>query len=210
MHLIDPEIEAYAAGHTVPESALLKALARKTYAAARFPQMQVGHLEGAFLRLLVRITGARRVLEIGTFTGYSALVMAEALPPSGRLITCDIDPETTAMARQFWKKSPHGKKVRLFLGPALENLKKIKGPLDMVFIDADKENYIAYWEAVLPKLRRGGLIAADNVLWGGRVLRPKEKTDHAIVRFNRHVRRDKRVEAVMLPVRDGITLAWKK
>ena len=208
--LVSEALEKYAEAHSTAESKLFKELARETYAETSIPQMQVGHLEGSFLRLLVRISSARRVLEIGTFTGYSALAMAEGLPEDGTLITCDIDPEATAIAGKYWAENPHGKKIELKLGPALETLKTLKGPFDFVFIDADKENYVNYWEAVLPSLSQGGLIAADNVLWSGRVLRPQDMTDRAIAAFNEHVARDQRVEAVMLTVRDGITLAWKK
>ncbi len=208
--LIDGTIENYALLHSPEESGLLLELARETYAKTSLPQMQVGRMAGAFLRLLVRLTRAQRILEIGTFTGYSALVMAEGLPEDGRILTCDRDPETTAIARRFWARSPHGSKIELRLGPALETLKTLSGPFDMAFIDADKENYPAYWEAVLSLLRPGGLIVADNVLWSGRVLEPKEKSDHAISEFNRRVQNDSRVEAVMLTVRDGMTLAWKK
>lgn len=172
--------------------------------------MQVGHLEGSFLRLLLRIAKARRVLEVGTFTGYSALAMAEGLPPGGRLITCDIDPVVTQIARKTWAKSPHGKKIELRLGHALKTLRKLRGTFDAVFIDADKENYIRYWELCVPKVRRGGILLVDNVLWSGRVLRPKDETDRAIVAFNRYVVSDRRVEAVMLTLRDGVTLAYKK
>jgi caffeoyl-CoA O-methyltransferase len=208
--LVDEAIENYAAAKSAAESALFKELAWRTYAEAKWPQMQVGHLEGAFLRLLVRICRARRVLEIGTFTGYSALAMAEGLPADGELVTLDLDPENTRMAREFWDKSGQGKKIRLVLGPALETLATLTGPFDLVFIDADKENYKNYWEACLPKVRQGGLIVADNVLWSGRVLDPQDETDRAIAAFNEHVAQDGRVEAVMLPVRDGMTLAWKR
>jgi caffeoyl-CoA O-methyltransferase len=159
--------------------------------------------------MLARLVSARRVLELGTFTGYSALVMAEGLPDDGELITCDIDPEVTDIAKRYWSRSPHGGKIELRLGPALETLKTIEGPFDLVFIDADKENYINYWELCLPKTRSGGLLVVDNVLWGGEVLDPKDETDKAIAEFNRHVYKDKRVEVVMLPVRDGLTLAYK-
>ncbi len=208
--LVPEAIERYATAHTIPESPLLRELVEETFAKTQIPHMQVEHLEGAFLRLLARITGARRVLEIGTFTGYSALVMAEGLPEDGRLITCDIDPAATEIARRYWARSPHGKKIELLLGPALENLKTIAGPFDLVFIDADKENYVKYWEACLPKVRRGGLLVADNVLWSGRVLNPKDDSDKALVAFNAHVHTDPRVEAVMLTVRDGMMLAWKR
>lgn len=208
--LVPDKIEAYAALHSCPEGALFKALARETRKKTKFPQMQVGHLEGEFLGLLVRLTRARRVLEIGTFTGYSALAMAEALPPGGRVTTLDIDPAATAIAKEYWRRSRAGRRIRLVLGAALDSLKRLSGPFDMVFIDADKENYERYWEACVPLVKTGGLIVVDNVLWSGRVLRPREETDRAIVKFNRRVARDVRVRAAMLTVRDGMTLAWKK
>jgi len=208
--IVPKNIEAYAAASSTPEHALLKALARKTHAATEWPQMQVGHLEGSLLRLLMKIARARRVLEIGTFTGYSALAMAEGLPPGGRVVTCDIDPEATAIARAYWAKSPHGKKIQLRLGPAVNTIRQLRGRLDVVFIDADKENYIRYWELCVPKVRRGGMLLVDNTLWSGRVLRPTDETDRAIVAFNRHVVQDTRVEAVLLTIRDGLTLAVKR
>ncbi len=208
--IVNEDLEKYAQAHSEAENNLLKELARETYAKTKWPQMQVGHLEGAFLRLLVRMVQAKRVLEIGTFTGYSALVMAEGLPKDGELITCDVDPEATQIAQRYWNKSVHGKKIVLKLAPALETIKTLPGSFDLVFIDADKENYVRYWESVMPKIRKGGILAADNVLWGGRVLKPRHATDRAIVQFNKHVQNDPRVETVMLTVRDGMTLAWKK
>jgi len=207
---INEYVEKYAGHHSSGESALLRELVAVTKARTLYPQMQVGHLEGAFLRFMVRASKARRILEIGTFTGYSALVMAEGLPPSGKLITCDIDKKNTRIAKKFWRRSPHGRKIQLKIGPALQTLKKLKGPFDLAFIDADKENYIHYWEAIVPKINKGGILLVDNVLWSGRVLKPKDETDHAIADFNRHVLQDSRVESVMVTVRDGITLAWKK
>lgn len=208
--LVPEELERYAAERCAPESAALRWLARETYARAALPQMQVGRLEGGFLRLLVRLSRARRVLEIGTFTGYSALAMAEGLPPGGRVTTCDVDPVATAIAAAGWSRSPHGRKIRLLLGPATSTLRSLAGPFDLAFIDADKENYWAYWQACLPRLRRGGLVAVDNVLWGGEALRPRGAAGRAIAAFNDRVRRDRRVESVMLTVRDGVTLAWKR
>jgi caffeoyl-CoA O-methyltransferase len=208
--VIAQKIEDYAAKHSTEESPLLKDLVKETYRRTDLPQMQVGHLEGGFLRLFTAALNAKRVLEIGTFTGYSALSMAQGMPAGGKLTTCDIDPINTQIARNYWKKSPHGKKISLKIGPALETIKKLKGPYDLVFIDADKPNYVNYWNAVLPKVRKGGFILADNVLWSGRVLNPKDERDRAIVHFNKTILRDKRTEIVMLTVRDGITLARKK
>lgn len=208
--ILPPALEVYAEKHSAPESRLFQDLARVTRAKTACPQMQVGRLEGGFLRLMVKIARAKRVLEIGTFTGYSALAMAEGLPAGGRLITCDLDPVATRIARATWDKSPHGKKIKLALGPALGTIRKLKGPFDLVFIDADKENYIRYWNLCVPKVRRGGVLLVDNVLWSGQVLRPKDRTTRAIAAFNRFVAADRRVEAVMLTIRDGVTLAIKR
>jgi len=207
--IVPKKIEQYCQEHTNPESQLLHELVAETFANTAFPEMEVGHLEGAFLRILVRLLRAKRILELGTFTGYSSLLMAEGLPDDGELITCDIDPETTQIAKKYWNRSPHGKKIELKLGPALETLKTIEGFFDLVFIDADKMNYINYWELCLPKIRHGGLLVIDNVLWSGSVLNPEDETERAIDEFNKHVCKDKRVEVVMLPIRDGVTLAWK-
>jgi len=208
--LVPETIEDYAASHTEPMGPLFQALQEETYAKMRSPQMQVGRIEGTFLRLLVRISKAKRVLELGMFTGYSALMMAEGLPEDGELITCDVDPKAEEMAKRYFAQSPHGRKITVRMGPALETIKSLRGPLDMVFIDADKENYSHYYEAVLPLLRTGGLLVADNVLWSGRVLKPQEETDRAIAAFNEKVARDSRVEKVLLTVRDGMMLAYKK
>jgi caffeoyl-CoA O-methyltransferase len=210
MDLVPEPIERYAAAITDPPGALYEELRAVTYEKMHVPQMQVGPIEGAFLKMLVQLVGARRVLEIGMFTGYSGLKMAEGLPEGGELITCDIDPEAEAVARQFHARSPHGKKISVRMGPALDTIASLKGPLDLVFIDADKERYSAYYDAVLPLLRPGGLIVADNTLWSGRVLEPKEETDRAIVAFNAKVSSDPRVEKVLLTVRDGMLLARKK
>jgi caffeoyl-CoA O-methyltransferase len=208
--LVPESIEEYAANHTDLPSAIFEKLREETYSKMSLPQMQVGRIEGTFLKLLVRLCRAKRVLEVGMFTGYSGLMMAEGLPDDGELITCDVDPKAEVMAKRYFAQSPHGKKIHIRMGPALETIKKLKGPIDMVFIDADKENYPKYYDAVLPLLRKGGLLVADNVLWSGRVLDPKEETDRAIVEFNDKVAKDTRVEKVLLTVRDGMMLAVKK
>jgi predicted O-methyltransferase YrrM len=208
--LVPEAIEAYAVAHTDRPGALYESLRKVTLARMGSLSMQVGPVEGAFLKMLVEISGARRVLEIGMFTGYSGLKMAEGLPEGGELITCDIDPKAEEIARRFHARSPHGKKITIRMGPALETIKTLRPPLDLVFIDADKERYPAYYKAVLPLLRPGGLIVADNTLWSGRVLKPKAATDRAIARFNALVARDPRVEKVLLTVRDGILIARKK
>ncbi len=208
--IVPDRIERYAEKHSAKESLIRKKLFHETHAKTDLPQMMVGNLEGAFLQFLVRASRAKRILEIGTFTGYSALAMAEALPAKGEIITCDINAGTTLIAKKYWKQSSHGKKIKLKLGPALKTIRGLKGLFDLVFIDADKENYLHYWNACLPKIRKGGILAADNVLWSGRVLKPESPTDHAIVRFNSFVAKDRRVDAVTLTVRDGVTVAVKK
>lgn len=207
---IPEDIQAYADAHSSPEATLYQELAAETRAATTQPQMMVGHGEGLLLKLLVRMTSARRVLEIGTFTGYSALAMAEGLPDGGEIVTCDIDPKATAIATKYWNRSPHRKKIVLRLGPALDTIAGLTGAIDLVFIDADKTNYTRYWDACLPKVRAGGVILADNVLWSGEVLAPKEADALALAAFNEHIARDPRVEHVMLPIRDGITVAVKR
>jgi caffeoyl-CoA O-methyltransferase len=201
------ELNQYIAEHSTPETPLLTELARATRAHTDDPGMMVGHVQGTFLRLIVRMLDARRVLELGTFTGYSTLAMAEGLPDGGEIITCDINPETTAIARQYWDRSPHGSKIRLRLGPALRTIQALDGPFDLVFIDADKQNYSAYWDACVPRLRRGGVILVDNALWSGRVVDPGTDEEIAIDAFNKHIRADQRVEHVLLSIRDGLMMA---
>ena len=213
MNLVSEEIENYAQRATTPPPPLLDELREVTYARTRMPQMQVGPLEGMLLQLLVRLSGARRGIEVGMFTGYSALMMAAALPEDGRLVTCDIDPEAEAIARSFFARSPHGRKIDVRMGPAAETLKGLAAPFDFAFVDADKGNYVRYYEAILPLLRPGGWIAADNTLWSGAVVRPAVEQDadtRALVEFSRHVHADPRVDQTLMTVRDGVTLIWKR
>jgi predicted O-methyltransferase YrrM len=204
-------IEAYAAAHSTPEPATLGALADETRSSTESAGMMVGPVEGRFLQFLVFLAQPRLVVEIGTFTGYSALSMAPALPPGGRIVTCDIDPVTNAIARRHAAAGPWGDRIEFRLGPALETLATLDGPFDLVFIDADKTSYLDYYEAVLPKLADRGLIVVDNVLWSGRVLDPADQTaDTVAIRdFNDAVAADPRVVCVMLTVRDGVTLIHK-
>jgi caffeoyl-CoA O-methyltransferase len=175
------------------------------------PAMMVGPVEGRLLGFLVRALGATRVLEVGTFTGYSSISMARALPPDGRVISIDVNPETTEIARRYAAEAGVVDRIDYRVGPGTELLAELEGPFDLVFIDADKDGYIDYYEAALPLLADGGLIVADNVLWSGRVVSaPEDDSTRAIQRFNEHVRNDDRVESVMLTVRDGMTLVRKR
>ena len=204
------DIEEYAEQHTRALSDLHAKVWKETYEKQKSPKMMVGPLEGAFLRLLVRITAAKKVLEIGMFTGYSALAIAEALPEDGRLITCDVNLETTEIARRYFASSPHGYKIEVKLGPAAETLKTLSGPFDICFIDADKTGYDAYYDACIELTRRGGLIVLDNMMQSGKVLNPTDERVRAIDALNDRIQRDERVENVLLPIRDGIMLAYKK
>jgi caffeoyl-CoA O-methyltransferase len=208
--LIAEQIEQYAADHTSTLPPLLEELIAETEREfGERATMLSGVLAGTLLQMLVAATGAKRVLEIGMFTGFSAQMMAAALPEDGRIITCDVDPKAIAIAKRYFERSAHGDKIEVREGPALETLKSLAGPFDFIFIDADKSNYGNYYEAALPLLAPDGLIAVDNVLWSGRVLDPKEPDDHAIVEFNRRVSADPRVSHVLLTVRDGIMVIRK-
>jgi len=211
MKLFFPEaLERYALQHTSPPSPLLDELERETRENLPDAQMLTGRVEGTFLRMLVRMSGARRVLEIGTYTGYSALMMAEALPDDGLLVTCEVSEKHAVIAEGYFRRSPHGGKIRLARGPALETLTSLEaGTFDFIFIDADKPRYPAYYETSLRLLRTGGILCADNVFWSGEVLKPEDEDSRGIAEFNAQVGRDDRAEKVMLSVRDGIYLIIK-
>jgi caffeoyl-CoA O-methyltransferase len=209
MSFIVPEdIERYAEAHTTPHPKLLQRLAEETRATLQRPQMLTGTIEGRFLEVIVYMTGARRILELGTFSGYSAISMAAALPPDGRIDTCEVEEEHAAVARRYIEEAGYSDRITIHMGPAVDTIGRLEGEFDFVFIDADKENYVNYYEAVLPRLSERGLIAADNTLWSGRVIddSEQEESTRAIRAFNDHVRDDGRVVAVMLSVRDGVTL----
>ena len=209
--LLAPEIDQYVHDHTRPRPPLFDELREATYAGMDSPQMQVGRVEGALLKTLVAISRARHVIEIGTFTGFSALCMAEALPDGGELITCDIDPKAVAIAQSFFDRAPQGTKISVRLGDALTTLRALPPTpyFDLAFIDADKERYLDYYEEILPRLHPGGLVVADNTLWSGTVVAPETDAARAIVAFNDRVTTDPRVENVLLSVRDGVMLARK-
>ncbi len=204
-------LAAYVIATGVRETAVQRRLRAVT---RRIPMgtMQIGPEQAALMQILVRAIGARRCIEIGTFTGYSALAVALALPPGGRIVCCDVSEEWTAIARKYWALASVSKKIQLKLAPALETLKKLKGPFDFVFIDADKTNYQHYFERCLKLVRRGGLIAIDNTLWHGRVIDRRERSADtlAIRAFNTKLHRDRRVDVALVPIGDGVTLALKR
>lgn len=204
--LVVPEVEAYAEAHSMPESAVCRRLREETYRSVELPQMVVGPLEGAFLKMMAMLVNAKRVLEIGTFTGYSALCFAEALPEDGSVLTCDIDAETTELAKRYWAQSPAGRKIEARLGPAIETMQTLEGGFDVIFIDADKLNYIDYYQRGLELLAPQGVMLIDNVLWSGEVLKhpaPDGATE-VLQDLNRVVAADPRVTSVLVTLRDGI------
>jgi caffeoyl-CoA O-methyltransferase len=210
--IVPEPIERYAEEHTTPPEPLLAELAKETRATLESPQMLTGTVEGRFLELLVHASGASRVLELGTYSGYSSLSMAAGLPAGGRIDTCELDENRATVAQRYIDRSPYADRIQIHLGPALETIGRLEGEFDFVFIDADKPNYLNYYEAVLPRLSERGFIAADNTLWSGRVLdeTAEEEGTRAIKAFNEHVKSDLRVTSVMLSVRDGVTLIRPK
>jgi caffeoyl-CoA O-methyltransferase len=210
--IVQPEVEHYAEEHSTPPTDLFARLAEETRAKTIAPQMMVGQLEGHLLAELVRIARATRVLELGTFTGYSAISMALALPPGGRVVTCDVNEKTTAIAKRYAEEAGVADRIDFRLGPALETVGGLDGPFELIFIDADKPNYVNYYEATLPLLADEGLMIADNTLWSGQVADSEnhEESTEAIRAFNARVRDDERVENVLLTVRDGMNLIRKR
>jgi len=208
--LLLPGLDAYASAHSGPVPDLYEELHQVTLAETEIPQMQVGPLVGRFLMLVSKLIGARRAIEIGTFTGYSALSIAEGMVDGGELITCDIDPHATGIAQRYWDRASWGSRIRLELGPALETLAGLSGPFDLAFIDADKGSYSDYWEAVVPMIRPGGVILVDNVLWSGSVLDPSTDDARAIASLNARVVADERVDHALLTLRDGVMMAVKR
>ncbi len=199
-------LDAYLDAHATPLEPLLQENRRETYASLSSPQMIAGPVVGRLLRLLVSVAAPRLVLEIGTFTGYSALAMAGGLPPDGRIVTCELSPERAAFAQGYFDRSPWADRIDLRVGPALDTVDALDGPFDFVFIDADKDGYRGYYEAVVPKLSPRGLIVVDNTLSGGDVVDPFDERDRAMAAFNEHVQADDRTENVLLSVRDGVSV----
>lgn len=207
------EIYRYLREQAEPASAAQRRLTERTQALGEYAEMQVPHEQSVLLTLLARIVQARLVVEVGTFTGSSTLALALGLPPDGRVITCDLSAEWTAIARAAWREAGVADRVDVRLGPAADTLAALPPDpvIDLVFLDADKPGYLGYWEELVPRVRPGGLLLADNVLYGGEAADPGATGNARAIRaFNDHVRADERVESVLLPVADGLTLARKK
>jgi predicted O-methyltransferase YrrM len=210
MDLINQEIQDYAERHTSLESDVLKRINRHTHAHVLMPRMLSGHLQGRVLSMISHMVRPARVLEIGTYTGYSAVCLAEGLQPEGKVITVDINEELEDTVRQYFRDAGLERKIDYRIGNALEIIPSLEDTFDLVFIDADKENYSRYFDLVIGKVRQNGFILADNVLWSGKVLDAKpDKDTRAIVEFNRKIQDDRRVENVLLPIRDGIMMIRK-
>lgn len=213
MHFLDPALDAYCETNSGNEPSYLKELTAETQEKVHMPQMISGHLQGRFLALLSHLVKPKVIVEIGTFTGYSALCLAEGLAKGGMLHTIDIDPYLPEMVDRYIEKAGMQDRITMHHRPALEVIPTLPGPFDLVFIDADKQNYPNYFDAVIEKVRPGGLIIADNVLWSGDVLKPKGEQDdqtRALVEYARRAHHDPRVETVMVPLRDGLLVARKK
>lgn len=212
MDFLPHAISTYAEAHTSPESVLLRRLNRNTHAHVMAPRMLSGHMQGRFLSMISWMVRPRRILEIGTYTGYSALCLAEGLTEDGFLITIDQNEELESFARSYWQQSPLNDRIDLRIGPAADIIPTLHETFDLVFIDADKQNYALYFDLILDNVRPGGIILADNVLWSGKVvapLKPSDQDTRAVQDFNRKVQDDSRVENILLPVRDGIMLMRK-
>lgn len=213
MNLTDPRLETYLLEHSDPEGELLSRLRRDAYVHLLRPRMISGHLQGRLLKMFCRMIRPQFILEIGTFTGYSALCMAEALDDEGELHTIEIDDEIEDFARKYFDRSPYAAKIHFHIGDALDIVPRLDKSFDLVFIDADKRRYTDYYETVFPKVRPGGFILADNTLWDGKVVTEAGTNDaqtRGILRFNDLIAADLRIEKIIVPVRDGMTIIRKK
>jgi hypothetical protein len=213
MHFLSEELENYAAQHTEDEPLLLQELNKRTHLNVLQPRMISGHFQGRFLSLLSKMVQPRTILEIGTYTGYATLCLAEGLHPEGVLHTIDIKEELTDLQREFFDRSGYGSQIVQHLGKAADIIPSLDTTFDLVFIDADKQNYAHYFDLVIEKMNRGGLILSDNVLWSGKVVeevKHNDKHTQALMAYNQKIKDDPRVETVLLPIRDGITLSRVK
>ncbi len=210
MHFISQELEDYIEQHSENEPSLLAALNKETYQKILLPRMLSGHFQGRVLSMLSKLIRPVNILEIGTFTGYAALCLCEGMQENGQLHTIDIKEELVDFQRKYFDKSPWGNQIVQHLGEAISILPTLEIKFDLVFIDADKENYISYFELILPKMNKGGIILSDNVLWSGKVLEPLQKNDlstKVLLEYNELLKNDSRVESVLLPIRDGLTVS---
>ncbi|WP_454996270.1 O-methyltransferase [Capnocytophaga leadbetteri] len=210
MHFLSEELENYAAQHTEDEPLLLQELNKRTHLNVLQPRMISGHFQGRFLSLLSKMVQPRTILEIGTYTGYATLCLAEGLHPEGVLHTIDIKEELTDLQREFFDRSGYGSQILQHLGKAADIIPALDTTFDLVFIDADKQNYAHYFDLVIEKMNRGGIILSDNVLWSGKVVeevKHNDKHTQALMAYNQKIKDDPRVETVLLPIRDGITLS---
>ncbi|SKC01337.1 O-methyltransferase [Dyadobacter psychrophilus] len=212
MKFLAEEIEAYSVAHTENENALLKSLNRETHAHILNPRMLSGHLQGRFLSMISRMIRPDRILEIGTYTGYSALCLCEGLNPGGKLVTIDINEELETFTRRFFESSPFADHIDYQIGKATDIIPTLNETFDLVFIDADKINYQKYFDLCIEKVRTGGFLIADNVLWSGKVIQDDIKIDkdtQALLDFNKMVHEDSRVSNILLPIRDGLMILQK-
>ena len=210
MEFIEPRLSEYSEDHTSPESDLLKKISRDTHARVMMPRMLSGHLQGKFLSMISKMIRPKTILEIGTYTGYSTICLAEGLASGGKLITLDINEELESKVRGYFKEAALENVIDYRIANAIKLIPELQVSFDLVFIDADKENYSSYFDLVINKVASGGYILADNVLWSGKVLDTKpDKDTRAILEFNKKVQEDSRVENVLVPIRDGILLMRK-
>jgi caffeoyl-CoA O-methyltransferase len=210
MHFISQELEDYIEKHSEKEPDLLAALNKETYQKILLPRMLSGHFQGRVLSMLSKLIRPVNILEIGTFTGYAALCLCEGMQENGQLHTIDIKEELETIQRKYFDKSPWGNQIFQHLGEAIAIIPTLEIKFDLVFIDADKENYLNYFELILPKMNKGGIILSDNVLWSGKVLEPLQKNDSStkvLLEYNELLKNDPRVETVLLPIRDGLTVS---
>ncbi len=213
MEFIDEALSQYCENHSSEESDVLKKLNRETHLKVVSPRMLSGHLQGRFLSFISTLQQPNFIIEIGTYTGYSAICLAEGLTSNGKLISIDVNEETSTFAKSFINQTEYASKIELLIGDAKNIIPTINQPIDIVFIDADKKNYLAYYHLVIDKLKQGGLIIADNVLWSGKITQPKESMDRetkALDDFNSFVQHDERVENMLIPLRDGLMIVRKK
>ncbi len=213
MDFLLPHIHLYSEQHTAPESHLLQALNRETHLTILYPRMLSGHFQGRVLSFFANMMRPLRILEIGTYTGYATLCLAEGLAENGKIVTLEKDPELEHIARKYWKLAGIEDKIELHIGNALAIIPNLTDTWDLIFLDADKENYINYYPLILPQLRKGGIILADNALWSGKVTDIQTYSDKdtiSIDRFNKRIQQDPSVECVLLPIRDGIMMIRKK